>query len=535
MTERFELLSQIGKGGMGVVWKCLDSQSGQLVALKLLHTIYSDEPEYIARFEREIEVAQRIRSPYVVRVLGYGEREGVPYMAMEYVDGVSLAELIRERHTLPWDDAKRIVTDIARGLAATHAAGVIHRDVKPSNVLIDPQGRAKLADFGIARAADLTRLTGSAATLGTPAYMSPEGRYSVQSDLYSLGCVLFEMLAGAKLFEGDSMQQIIVRHIGESPDLTSVDGRAVPILSWLLEKQPSARPNDCEELLAVLSGQSAAPQRARFELPSLQRARPLPTEPKCRKGRKLVLGGVSAVVVLVSVAAFGTLLLFPRSEKAVAAPEWGIDTSVQTAFAPAAGVAQAEMTIGPVVYSADRLIVSFGAKPRCTPGQETMKWIADVGTSNVSVVTPAGAVLAENGWGLGNQDAVLTCDIDYVGTWVFKLETPGSEATSLRYSGPEFEIPLPGRNSTPKTTNEKLQLTSKLRTDEQLTVSSSRCLVSLVAPAKGATSGPCFTRRDRVRVRLGPVDNLQRWFEVTADDGAHGWVDQEVVGVSLSP
>ena len=161
MTERFELLTQLGRGGMGTVWKARDAESGEIIALKLLHSLYVDDADYVARFEREVEVSQRILSPNVVRVLGYGKREGVPYVAMEYVDGVSLRDLVRERGSLPWEEAKPILRQIAEGLGAAHGAGVIHRDVKPSNIMVDTSGTVKLLDFGIARAMDLTRMTGA--------------------------------------------------------------------------------------------------------------------------------------------------------------------------------------------------------------------------------------------------------------------------------------------------------------------------------------------------------------------------------------
>ena len=150
MTERFELLSQLGKGGMGTVWKARDTESGEVIALKLLHSIYVDDADYVARFEREVEVSQRIVSPNVVRVLGYGKRDGVPYVAMEYVDGPSLREMVRDLGPLPWEEVKPILRQIAEGLGAAHAAGVIHRDVKPSNILLDGAGHAYLSDFGIA-------------------------------------------------------------------------------------------------------------------------------------------------------------------------------------------------------------------------------------------------------------------------------------------------------------------------------------------------------------------------------------------------
>ena len=256
MTERFEIQSQLGKGGMGVVWKARDSETGEIIALKLLHSLYVDDPDYVARFEREVEVSQRIVSPNVVRVLGYGKRDGVPYVAMEYVDGKSLREVVHERGPLPWDEAKPILRQIAEGLGAAHAAGVIHRDVKPSNIMIDSAGTVKLADFGIARAMDLTRMTGGVTMLGTPAYMSPDMETTEQSDLYGLGCVLYELLTGVPPFVADSQQQALMKHIREQPDLEKLPTGARKIAGWLLEKDPRKRPASAAALLGVLDGSS---------------------------------------------------------------------------------------------------------------------------------------------------------------------------------------------------------------------------------------------------------------------------------------
>jgi serine/threonine-protein kinase len=186
MTERFTLLTELGRGGMGVVWKARDEETGQIVALKLLREVYAEDADYVTRFERELELAKRIHSPNVVGVLGFGVRDGTPCLALEYVDGPSLRERLADHGPYPWAEARPLLAQIAQGLAYAHAAGVIHRDLKPSNVLIGSDGIAKLADFGIAKGLDLTRVTGTSTMLGTPAYLAPEGPADSRSDLYSL-------------------------------------------------------------------------------------------------------------------------------------------------------------------------------------------------------------------------------------------------------------------------------------------------------------------------------------------------------------
>ena len=291
MTERFELLSQLGKGGMGVVWKARDTETGEIIALKLLHEMFADDPDYVARLEREVEIARRIESPHVVKVLGYGRDGGVPYIAMEYVVGQSLREVLRARGKLSWEEAKPILLQAAQGLAAVHESGAVHRDVKPSNILIAADGGVKLADFGIAKASDLTGLTGSATMLGTPMYMAPDLKTTAQSDLYALGCVLYEMLAGAPPFTGDSQSEVVVRHIREEPDLKKLPPEARPIAAWLLAKDRLRRAPSAAAVVAALSGRSkitgsgVRPPRRRWQVAAMIGAAAL-----------VVAGGVAVVI-----------------------------------------------------------------------------------------------------------------------------------------------------------------------------------------------------------------------------------------------
>ena len=254
MTERFTLLSELGRGGMGVVWKARDRETGQIVALKLLRETYAEDSEFLERFERELELAKRIHSDHVVKVLGFGVRKKVPYLALEYVDGPSLHDALVEHGSYSWPEAKDLLRQIAQGLADAHAAGVIHRDLKPSNVLIGPDGVAKLADFGIAKGLDLTRVTATSTMLGTPAYMAPEGPVDIRSDLYSLGIIGFELLTGSPPFPGSTYQQIILAHVRTKPDLDKLPADARPAIEWLLAKDAEDRPQNAGELLSVLAG-----------------------------------------------------------------------------------------------------------------------------------------------------------------------------------------------------------------------------------------------------------------------------------------
>ena len=259
MTERFTLLAELGRGGMGVVWKARDEETGQIVALKLLREVYAEDADYVTRFERELELAKRIHSPNVVGVLGFGVRQGVPYLALEYVDGPSLRERLADHGPYSWVEARPLLAQIAQGLADAHAAGVIHRDLKPSNVLIGLDGVAKLADFGIAKGLDQTRVTGTSTLLGTPAYLAPEGPADSRSDLYSLGVIAYEVLTGVVPFEGRTYQEVILRHVREAPDLAKLPKEARQIVGRLLAKRPVKRPQSASELLSLLARGASAP------------------------------------------------------------------------------------------------------------------------------------------------------------------------------------------------------------------------------------------------------------------------------------
>ncbi len=182
-------------------------------------------------------------------MLGYGVRDGTPYLALEYVDGPSLRERLASHGPYGWPETKALLAQIAQGLADAHAAGVVHRDLKPSNILIGSDGVAKIADFGIAKGLDLTRVTGTSTLLGTPAYLPPEGPADERSDLYSLGVIAYELLTGVVPFEGRTYQEVILRHVRDAPDLERLPKDARKTIGWLLAKNPAKRPQTAWELV----------------------------------------------------------------------------------------------------------------------------------------------------------------------------------------------------------------------------------------------------------------------------------------------
>lgn len=261
-VDRFQRISQLGAGGMGSVWKARDLHTGQLVAMKILHEHLADDVRTRRRFEHEVTLAQRANSEYSVRVMGCGWQGNRPFMVMELIEGPSLRDVLARERRLSWDRTRAIARDIASALQVAHANGVTHRDVKPSNILMAPGGRAKLTDFGIAKAHDLTPLTESGAMLGTLHYMAPERKPDGRSDFYSLGVVLYEVLTGSVPFPGDPVDAPHLHRTAE-PDLRRIsDPTARRLVTWLLQKDPGKRPHDAAILLAALQGSSPPPDLA---------------------------------------------------------------------------------------------------------------------------------------------------------------------------------------------------------------------------------------------------------------------------------
>jgi serine/threonine-protein kinase len=265
IAGRYEILDRISEGGMATVFRARRLPEGDVVALKVLREQFASDTEFVERFEREAKAVAALTHPHMVRVYDSGRDGDVRYIAMEYVEGEDLKSYIRRSGRLHPQRAAEIASQVCDALEFAHAHGVIHRDVKPQNILLTPAGDVKVTDFGIARALSSATITQTGTVLGSVQYLSPEqargGTVGRPADLYSLGVVLYEMVTGELPFAGDSPIAIALAHVNQPPppprsivpDLPpSIDG----IIQLALAKSPSRRYRSAGEMRRDLIGET---------------------------------------------------------------------------------------------------------------------------------------------------------------------------------------------------------------------------------------------------------------------------------------
>src|SRR5579884_1780060 len=264
LGERYQLQDPIGRGDMATIYRGHDMRMDHTVAIKVLREVYSTDPKFVTRFQREAKAASSLQHPNIVQVYDYGQTEGNYFIVMEYINGTDLRRYLRSRGVLAVDPAIIIAHDVALGLGAAHRRGIVHRDVKPQNILVGRDGSIKLTDFGIAsvyKDINAERLTTTGMTLGTVQYYAPEQAQgeivSPAADVYALGIVMYEMLTGRTPFDGDTPVAVAMQHNQEAPtpprQLNPNIGSALEeIILKCLEKEPGARFRDGSALARAL-------------------------------------------------------------------------------------------------------------------------------------------------------------------------------------------------------------------------------------------------------------------------------------------
>lgn len=321
LNDRYRLEARIGTGGMSTVYRALDETLERQVAIKLMNREIASDSDQLERFRREARAVAQLSHPYIVGVIDAGEDAGRPYIVFEYVEGETLKERIRRLGGLPISEAVAYAIEIARALGAAHARHIVHRDVKPQNVLIDEEGSAKVTDFGIARTLDEDGLTQDGRVLGTTDYVSPEQALghpvSGQSDLYSLGIVLFEMLTGTVPFRGENQVAVAMKHVREElPDVRElrpeVSASLAAVIDHATAKDVRDRYRSDEELIAdledVLALETARSGHATGEATTIIRTLPRRAQKRVplrvRSPQLLAVLALLAVIVAIPVVIF---------------------------------------------------------------------------------------------------------------------------------------------------------------------------------------------------------------------------------------
>jgi serine/threonine-protein kinase len=318
LNGRYRLDAQIGAGGMSTVYRAFDATLERRVAIKLMHREIASDSDQLERFRREARSVAQLSHPHIVGVIDAGEDDGRPYIVFEYVEGETLKDRIRRMGSLPIDEAVAYAIEIARALGAAHARGIVHRDIKPQNVLIDEEGTAKVTDFGIARSLDDAGLTAEGRVLGTTDYVSPEQALghdvNGQSDIYSLGVVLYEMLTGDVPFHGENQVSVAMKHVREDlPDVAvrrpEISASLGSVLDRMTDKDLDRRYPDAGTLVTdledVLAIEAARSGRSTGEATAVLRTLPegarrrLPLRLRWRLPLALVLLASVIVVLLI--------------------------------------------------------------------------------------------------------------------------------------------------------------------------------------------------------------------------------------------
>ena len=266
LADRYEILKMLGEGGMGAVYTAMDRELDRVVALKVIRSELADKPEILQRFKQELILARLVTHRNVIRIFDLGVSGNVKFITMDFVEGRDLKSVISEQRKLPAGKASDIIRQMCLGLEAAHSEGVVHRDLKPQNIMLDAQGRVYLMDFGLARSMELVGMTRTGALLGTPAYMSPEQakgeKVDARTDLFSLGVIFYELVTGTLPYQADTMMATLIKRAKEPPVPPNQVEPSVPpaindVIMKCLQIKLERRYQNAGEILADLGFTSA--------------------------------------------------------------------------------------------------------------------------------------------------------------------------------------------------------------------------------------------------------------------------------------
>ncbi|MGK8486044.1 protein kinase domain-containing protein [Nocardia asiatica] len=393
----------LGSGGMGEVWLAHDTTTDRAVALKVLASGYAADTRFRQRFTREARLAAQVRGPHLVPIHSFGELDGRLYIDMEYIEGSDVAALLRRQGRLDLGQAIDIVTQTAAALDIAHRAGLVHRDVKPSNIMVTPDGTVYLIDFGTAHRSDQPSITATGNVVGTLAYMAPErfdGTAGPRSDQYSLACVLYECVTGRRPFEGSDPPQLLRAHLMRIPPPASALNPAVPpeldvVIARGMAKDPAQRWSSAGELAsagyAAVTGRDATTVELASSVPTTVLPPPRLAAPTAGLPRAVGAprpGGAprawASTGPRLALAAFGTLaaavagtLWLGRPEVADAGPDASAIPSAQREdVAQPAPPSHVPVTPAPVPISAPILVLPAAGQP-CDPAMDVHRVTVD--------------------------------------------------------------------------------------------------------------------------------------------------------------
>jgi eukaryotic-like serine/threonine-protein kinase len=324
LGQRYEILTLLGQGGMGAVYKARDREVNQLVVLKVIRPDLASDPAIIERFKQELVLARQVTHKNVIRIYDLAEADGVKFITMEYVEGKDLRTLIIEKKKFPAEEAAEIMRQVCRALEAAHSIGVMHRDLKPQNIMRDKTGRVLVMDFGLARTVEGTGMTQTGVMVGTPEYMSPEqvvGRsFDQRSDLFALGLIFYELLSGKMPYAAESVLASLIKRTQERAAPLMDEERSIPaalsdIVSKCLERDPDLRYKEAGQILADLDAWQGKGAAAPPSFPSAR------AEERLGSSLALLVGSILAALVLTIVGfLFGHKLFAPTAKQGPTVP-----------------------------------------------------------------------------------------------------------------------------------------------------------------------------------------------------------------------